>query len=95
MRLHGTSVEAFKLFSKWMSDATPLRLDIVKHGALPEQFTGTLHFIDTPEKQIGFAVARTPEFLDIDLTAALFVVGSDFVEAERFKDRIVIRELVH
>ena len=95
MPKRANSVEAFLLLSKWLRTMTPLHLDILKQGEPPEQFTGILHSIDIPEKQIGFAIARTNEFLDLDLTAAMFVVGSDSIVAERFRDRIVLREFVH
>lgn len=95
MPKRANSIEAFLLLSKWLRNMTPLYLNVLKQGDVPEQFTGTLHSVDIPENQIGFAVARTHELLDIDLTAALFVVGSDSLVAERFKDRIVLREFVH
>jgi hypothetical protein len=95
MHNKATAAEAFLMFIKWMNAGTALHLKILKHGEIPEQFIGVLHSIDMQEKQVGFAVAKTHQFLDIDLTAALFVVSKNSVEAERFRDRIVLREHVH
>jgi hypothetical protein len=95
MRNRATAAQAFLIFIKWMNEGTPLSLTILKHGEIPEQFTGVLHSIDMQEKQLGFAVAKTHHFLDIDLTAALFVVSKNSVEAERFRDRVVFREHVN
>ena len=95
MRNQEMAAKAFLMFIKWMNEGIPLHLSILKHGEIPEQFIGVLHTIDIQEKQVGFAVAKTREFLDIGLTNALFVVSKDSVEAERFRDRIVLREHLH